>query len=67
MIKIDEIRCKSCGICVEYCPQKCLKISDIISEKGYHIAGIEDQDCCISCGICHTVCPDVAITVYKKD
>jgi 2-oxoglutarate ferredoxin oxidoreductase subunit delta len=63
MIEFDEARCKSCGICVEFCPKKCLRITDKINEKGHKIAGIVDQSRCVSCGICYTVCPDVAIIV----
>jgi 2-oxoglutarate ferredoxin oxidoreductase subunit delta len=63
MIQIEEIRCKSCGLCVEFCPKKCLIITEKINEKGHKIAGIIDQSCCVSCGICYTVCPDIAITV----
>lgn len=66
MVKIDPIRCKTCGVCVAFCPKKCLEISDTINEKGYRIAGCIDQKLCVSCGICSTVCPDVAITVYKE-
>lgn len=63
MIQIEEIRCKSCGICVEFCPKKCLRITDKINEKGHRIVGIINQQYCISCGICYTVCPDIAIIV----
>ena len=63
MVQFEEVRCKSCGICVAFCPKKCLEITDKINEKGHRIAGITDQACCVSCGICYTVCPDVAIAV----
>ena len=63
MVNFEEIRCKSCGICVEFCPKKCLKITEKINEKGHKIAGLADPQNCISCGICYMVCPDVAITV----
>lgn len=65
MIQVEANRCKSCGVCVAFCPKKCLEISDIINQKGYRIAACTDEKLCVSCGICNTVCPDVAITVYK--
>lgn len=65
MVKFEDIRCKSCGLCVVFCPKKCLQITNVINSKGYKIAGCIDQKACISCGICYTVCPDVAITVHK--
>jgi len=67
MVRIEEIRCKSCGICVEMCPKKCLMISEKINAKGYKTVAITNQDQCVSCGICNTVCPDVAITVYRQN
>lgn len=66
MVKFDEIRCKSCGICVHFCPKKCLEITKKINVKGHRVAGVVRPDDCISCGICYTVCPDAAITVYKE-
>jgi 2-oxoglutarate ferredoxin oxidoreductase subunit delta len=65
MVKFEDVRCKSCGLCVAFCPKKCLAITSKINSKGYKIAGIIDEDACISCGICFQVCPDVAITVLK--
>lgn len=67
MVKFEEIRCKSCGICVNFCPKKCLEITKTINAKGHRIAGIVRPEDCVSCGICYTVCPDAAITVYKED
>lgn len=66
MVKFEEIRCKSCGLCVHFCPKKCLEISSKINANGHRIAGIKDPKSCSSCGICYTVCPDAAITVYKE-
>lgn len=65
MIKLDEIRCKSCGICVEFCPWKCLAITNKINDKGHKIVGLSDESKCTACGICYLVCPDAAISVYK--
>ena len=66
MIKLDESdRCKSSGLCVHFCPQKCLKIGGTINAGGYKIPEHTDACKCTSCGICYIVCPDAAITVYK--
>lgn len=66
MIKlIESDRCKSCGLCVEFCPQKCLKMGGVINANGYKIPEHTDESKCTSCGICYVVCPDSAITVYK--
>ena len=66
MLVFEDDRCKSCGICVGFCPQKCLKITNKINNKGYKVAGLTDEDKCTACGTCFHMCPDVAITVYRK-
>ncbi|MDF2570805.1 MAG: ferredoxin [Sporomusa sp.] len=66
MVEVENDRCKSCGVCVAFCPTKCLRITDKINAKGYKVAGHTDEEKCISCGICFQVCPDTAISVFKK-
>lgn len=66
-VKIDEERCKGCGLCVEFCPKSCLGFSKRLNSKGYFPAEFTgDGDCCTGCAICATVCPDVAIEVYRE-
>ena len=58
-------RCKGCGLCVNACPKKIVRLSESINSKGYHPASI-DKDCeneCIGCAACAVMCPDLAITV----
>jgi 2-oxoglutarate ferredoxin oxidoreductase subunit delta len=66
-IIIDEEFCKGCGLCVEVCPKKLLKIGSKLNKQGYPLVEIDecDQDKCLSCALCARVCPDVAITVLK--
>ena len=61
---ISEETCKGCGLCVEFCPKKILKLSDdVINAKGYSPAVCIDQSECIGCTFCATVCPDSAIEI----
>lgn len=60
-ITVNEKWCKSCGICIHYCPKNVL----IASEKGYPVA--KKIDDCIRCMLCELRCPDFAISVIKKD
>ena len=58
-VKISVRRewCKSCGICIEFCPKDVLVPDD--QEKPIP----ENIDACIKCGLCEVRCPDFAITV----
>ena len=60
-----EKYCKSCGLCVDICPQKIMAISDKTNDRGYFAAVCIDQNKCTGCTLCATVCPDVAIEIYK--
>ncbi len=53
--------CKGCGICVEFCPRKVLRLS----EAGK--AEVVAADRCTRCGLCEMLCPDFAITAPEKD
>jgi len=64
-VTFNEGICKGCGLCVEACPKKILKLSDGLNAKGYHPAVMTDMDSCIGCAFCATMCPDCVITVEK--
>ena len=56
-------RCKGCEICIQFCPQDVLCISEERNEKGYLIpmvaVGMESE--CVNCEFCTLVCPEFAI------
>ncbi len=60
-----EELCKGCGLCVSACPKKIVVLQDKLNSKGYHPAGVIEQDKCIGCAFCATMCPDCVITVEK--
>ena len=62
---IREDRCKSCGICVEFCPVGCLEITQQLNAQGYRPVGLKDAEACKGCAICARMCPDVVIEVWK--
>ena len=59
-IFINEKWCKSCGICIHYCPKNVL----VANKKGYPV--VEKIDDCIHCMLCELRCPDFAIRVEKR-
>jgi len=65
-IKIDEEKCKGCKICVNFCPNGAIGISEKINKKGVYPVQIKDKGKCTGCGICFLVCPDVAIEIYNE-
>ncbi len=64
-VTFNEAMCKGCGLCVEACPKKIVKLKSELNAKGYYPAGVEEQDKCIGCAFCATMCPDCVITVEK--
>jgi 2-oxoglutarate ferredoxin oxidoreductase subunit delta len=59
-IVVKKEWCKSCAICVEFCPRDVLVMRD-----GYpEVANIEN---CILCQMCELRCPDFAIEVFEVD
>ena len=64
-VTFDENLCKGCGLCTSVCPKKIVVLKDELNAKGYHPAGVTNQDECIGCAFCATMCPDCVITVEK--
>jgi 2-oxoglutarate ferredoxin oxidoreductase subunit delta len=56
-------RCKGCEVCIHFCPQNVLCISDERNQKGYRIPmvipGKETE--CVNCEFCTLICPEFAI------
>ncbi|KPJ52882.1 hypothetical protein AMJ39_06660 [candidate division TA06 bacterium DG_24] len=58
IITIDRVRCKGCGICVEFCPQDVLQMAGQYPE-------VVAAECCTQCQLCDFLCPDFAIIVRE--
>ena len=71
-ITIDRELCKGCHLCISVCPQKVIKVSKKLNQKGYYPAEFTETDDketdrkCTGCALCATVCPDIAIGVYRE-
>jgi len=58
-----EDLCKGCGICIEFCPAKILKVGSRMTKKGVFAPEVIDPSKCTACRICQYYCPDLAIFV----
>jgi 2-oxoglutarate ferredoxin oxidoreductase subunit delta len=56
-IDIFKAWCKSCGICVAFCPSGALALD------GAGAPFVKDSQKCVRCGQCELRCPDFAISV----
>jgi len=64
-LRIDELECKGCGLCIEACPPKVISMCERLNRYGYRTAVYAGAGC-TGCGICFMVCPEPgAITVYR--
>jgi 2-oxoglutarate ferredoxin oxidoreductase subunit delta len=59
-VEILENLCKSCGICVAFCPLHCF----VLDDTGHPLLA---TDTCSGCGWCELYCPDFAISVEPKN
>jgi 2-oxoglutarate ferredoxin oxidoreductase subunit delta len=60
-VSINWDCCKGCGICVEFCPPKVLKLSDQFNDHGYHPPIVVNEEACTGCDLCGLYCPDFAV------
>jgi 2-oxoglutarate ferredoxin oxidoreductase subunit delta len=66
IVHIIEDRCKGCGYCIEYCPQKVLEFSTEFNAKGYHPPVVILENC-LDCHYCELLCPEFAIFSVTVD
>ena len=51
--------CKSCGICVAFCPREC------IGQNEDGSPAVTRPDLCTGCGWCEIHCPDFAMSIQE--
>ena len=64
-LRVNAEECKGCGLCVEACPPKLIRMGERLNACGYRAAEYAGAGC-TGCGICFQVCPEPgAITVMR--
>lgn len=64
-LRVNEDECKGCGLCMEACPPKVIRLSERLNHSGYRTAHYAGKGC-TGCGICFMACPEPgAITVMR--
>lgn len=67
MLRVDDEECKGCGLCVEACPRKSIRLSERLNHFGYRTAIYAGKGC-TGCGVCFMACPEPgAITVLHRN
>ena len=65
-VTIIKSRCKGCGICIEFCPQKVLAFSKEFNARGFHPPEAVKPEACTGCNLCGMYCPDFAIFAVRR-
>ncbi|MEM3703516.1 MAG: 4Fe-4S binding protein [Candidatus Bathyarchaeia archaeon] len=56
--EIDLAKCRKCAICIDYCIEGCMSITDDVVTIDYRF--------CKGCGVCANECPAKAIKMVKE-
>jgi 2-oxoglutarate ferredoxin oxidoreductase subunit delta len=63
LLQVDADECKGCGLCVQACPPRVIRMTEQLDHYGYRTAMYAGAGC-TGCGICFMACPEPgAITV----
>ena len=63
---IREERCKGCGICAAFCPEKVLDLGERTNAFGYRVVEMTAEGC-KGCMRCYLMCPDVVFSFQGKE
>ena len=68
-VEVFEEECKGCGLCVDACPPRAMRLSERFNAHGYHPAMYLGRGC-TGCGICFYACPEpgaiIVFTLLKQ-
>ena len=62
---INGEHCKACGLCLEFCPQDVLGVSEERNAAGFYPVEVKQAEECTGCLNCALMCPDACIEIYR--
>ena len=62
---VQPERCKGCGICVAFCPERILVPGGKLNSYGYAAVKTIKDGTCRGCLHCYVMCPDLAIAFIR--
>ena len=65
-IHIDEHVCKGCGLCVHFCREGVLRLSERRNRKGFRVAEPAAPEKCTACRLCEIGCSDFAVCIERE-
>jgi electron transport complex protein RnfB len=67
-VKINRATCKACGLCVERCPVRALRLDPCPLEANTRgEAATLDADRCLGCGVCVHKCPTKSLILVRRE
>jgi 2-oxoglutarate ferredoxin oxidoreductase subunit delta len=64
---VDEAKCKSCELCVDFCPTGVLEMVPDPHNILGQMVKVSHPEYCIGCKECELECPDFCIFVAERD
>jgi NAD-dependent dihydropyrimidine dehydrogenase PreA subunit len=64
-VEINPERCTGCGLCIESCPAKGLKLSPARNHFGVHFVQ-RQMEICSDCGTCYYFCPQPGVITVSR-
>ena len=64
--KLDMATCISCSACEKICPNKCIEMVDVETDKGAKKMPEIHLDRCLFCALCEEICPTDCLTLTKN-
>ena len=66
-LRIRRDLCKSCRLCVDFCPKNVLAMTaDRLNAGGVLYVECLRPDDCIGCQFCTAICPDAVIELFEE-